>query len=165
MRRELRQQINETAQALTGVLEFKLDDLERVLRYWTRRIPDQDREDLLQGLAIKLLDAMPNTVGLAFSLAKGYTMDWLRKWYIRQHFSLDLVIDAESKTPLGDVIADEVQYEAITIGKIDAARLWQQIPEYERGIVAKKLQGKRLSKAEHWDLNRFAKKHLDLVYA
>ena len=165
MRTELKNQIRETAEALAGILEFDLSDLERIIRYWTRRIPDQEREDLLQGLAIKLLEARPDTLGLTFSLAKGYTMDWLRKWYVRQHVSLDLVIDAESKTTLGDVIADEVQYEAITIGKIDAARLWQQIPKYERAIVVKKLQGKRLSKAEDWDLNHFAKKHLDLVYA
>lgn len=156
------QSITESAQALSRRLGIKTTALEAILGYWVRRIPGQDREDVAQNLALALLEAKPANPKYAFAICRNKIVDWWRAYSIRQHYSLDLMIDGDGQgdgaKALGDTVASVSRYELTfeqVEGKLDGASLYRKLPRDIKLIVAKRMKGKRTSNTERSRLARW----------
>lgn len=118
----------------------------KVAYVFSRKVPRLEREDLFQDIALAVLRAQAKDEKLAYAIARMDWIDWWRKYSIRQHTSLDSVIeDTEgNSTTLGELIVGAVQFEHLVDGKIEAERLWSKIPEDIKPLVLKRLEGKPL---------------------
>ncbi len=156
----LRAQIDDTARALSHRLGLEVKPLCQTLAYWVARVPEAERVDWLQSMAIKLLESKPATNALAFVVAKCDTMSWWRAFKLRQHFSLDTAResdDDEAKTML-DSLCAVAQYEAMIESDDSARQLWRALSPQIQAIVSKRLNGARLSSAERQTLCRYLHK-------
>jgi len=118
----------------------------KVAYVFSRKVPREEREDLFQDIALAVLKAKAKDEKLAYAIARMDWLDWWRRYSIRQHTSLDSVInDTEgNSTTLGELIVGAVQFEHMVDGKIEAERLWSKIPDNIKPLVLKRLEGKPL---------------------
>jgi len=126
---------------------------------FSRKVPREEREDLFQELALTLLKAKTKEDRLAYAIARCDWRNWWQKYKIRQHYSLDTVIDQGDGDPitLGETLIGEIEFEHKMDGKIDGDRLWQKLPGNIKAIVSKRLIGKALNNTERSQLNRWIK--------
>ncbi len=126
---------------------------------FSQKVPKQEREDLFQELALTLLKHKTKDERLAYAIARCDWRNWWQKYKVRQHYSLDLVIDTDNGDPvtLGERLVGEVEFEHKMDGKIDGDRLWQKLPDTIKAIVQKRLLGKALNNTERSQLNRWIK--------
>ena len=117
---------------------------------FSRKVPRQEREDLFQDLAVKLFEARTSEQRLAYAIARCDWRDWWKKYKIRQHYSLDSITEDEDGNPvtLGELIIGESEFELKMDGKLDARRIWQQLPQDIKTIVQKRLLGQALLNTE-----------------
>jgi len=164
-------QITETVACLSPVLGIPQKHLEIALKVALRHISSQatldDRYDIVQALAIKLLDIRPPSGGFATVASRNFVRDWNKAFMRRQHLSLDLMLDTEepdngeahhSREYL-QIVTGKVEFEANLVAKMDgkngARKLWQSLNPRLRQIVVKRLRGVRLSAAERKALQRY----------
>ncbi len=156
----LKLQIDDTARALSSRLGIAAKPLCQTLAYWVARVPEAERVDWLQTMAVKLLESKPATNALAFVVAKCDTMSWWRAFKLRQHFSLDTARESDddnAKTML-DSLCAVAQYEAMIESDDNARALWRALAPNIQAIVSKRLNGARLSCAERQTLCRYLHK-------
>jgi len=127
---------------------------------FSRKVPCEEREDLFQELALTLLKAKTKDEKLAYAIARCDWRNWWSKYRIRQHYSLDMVIENNNGDPvtLGETLVGEVEFEHKMNGKIDGERLYQKLPHNINAIVNKRLIGKALNNTERSQLNRWIHK-------
>ncbi len=108
---------------------------------FSRKVPRQEREDLFQELALALLKAQVKDEKLAYAVARCDWRDWWKKYSVRQHYSLDTVIedDEGDALTLGEMIIGESEFELQEDGKLDAGRIWDKLPADIKAIVKKRL--------------------------
>ncbi len=157
------QLVTDNANALSRALGIKAKELENILGFWVNRYPHQEREDAAQNLSLQLLQARPDNPKHAFGICRKATAYWWRQYAVRQHYSLDYVLENDEGDRLGelaDFVSGCFQYE-LTVdyvdGKLDGESLWKRLPELIRPIISKRLTGKRLSDAERQRLHRWVK--------
>lgn len=128
---------------------------------FSRKVPREEREDLFQELAITLLEAKTNNEKLAYSIARCDWQDWWKKYRIRQHYSLDSVIEDEEGNPatFGELVIGETEFELKMDGKMDAKRIWEMLPDNLKKAVQARLLGQMISPSDACDLQAWAKKH------
>lgn len=168
----LSEQVRQTALALSKRLGIKALDLQKSLGYWLKRVPSEEREDVLQLISIKLLENQPKNNALAFACIRGDVKNWWQAYKIRQHQSLESLakvgVRDESREQCyqrlqSDTITGCCEYETID-SNLNASRIWNSLPDDIKPIISKRLQGKRLNGAERVRLHRFDKmKVLELV--
>ena len=126
---------------------------------FSRKVPHQEREDLFQDIAVKLIEANTSEQRLAYAIARCDWRDWWKKYKIRQHYSLDSVTEDEDGNPatLGELIIGESEFELKMDGKLDARKIWHKLPENIKLIVTNRLIGKALTNTERSTLNRWVK--------
>ncbi len=126
---------------------------------FSRKVPRQEREDLFQDLALTLLKANTSEERLSYAIARCDWKDWWKKYKIRQHYSLDSVIeDSEGNgTTLGEMIIGVSDFELQMDGKLDAYRLWNKLPPEIKTIVTKRLMSQPLLNTERARLSYFVK--------
>jgi len=110
------------------------------------KAPREEREDLFQQLTLTLLKANVTDEKLAYSIARCDWLDWYRKYKIRQHTSLDSVVEdteGNATTP-GELLVGEVEFETKMDGRLDAELMWQKIPPDIKPLILKRLEGKAL---------------------
>lgn len=114
---------------------------------FSRKVPREEREDLFQDLTIAVLKANTKDAKLAYAVARCDWQDWGRKYKVRQHFSLDTVIDDDSGNPvtLAELLVGETEFEFKMDGKMDAERIWDKLPADIKPLIQKRLLGKPLS--------------------
>lgn len=80
---------------------------------FSRKAPRQEREDLFQELALALLKARTKDERLAYAIVRCDWINWWKKYKIRQHYSLDSIIEDENGNPqcMGELIVGEVDFE------------------------------------------------------
>jgi len=127
---------------------------------FSRKVPREEKEDLFDELALTLLKAKTKDERLAYAIARCDWRNWWSKYKIRQHYSLDMVIEGDNGDPvtLGETLVGEVEFEHKMNGKIDGERLYQRLPDTIKAIVNKRLIGKALNNTERSQLNRWIKK-------
>lgn len=89
--------INETAKALSKRLTVKHKELAKILQWHIQRLPYQEREDVLQSLALHLLDKQPSNGKLTFAICHNYIVDWWKAYHVRQHQSLEAMQEGNSQ--------------------------------------------------------------------
>lgn len=126
---------------------------------FSRKVPREEREDLFQDIALAVLKAKTKDERLAYAIARCDWRDWWAKYKIRQHYSLDSVIEDDDGNPatLGELIVGEAEFERKMDGKLDAQRIWQALPENIKPIVTNRLLGKALTHKERNTLNYWVK--------
>ena len=95
---------------------------------FSRKVPRQEREDLFQELALAVLKARTKDEKLAYAIARCDWLNWWKKYKIRQHYSLDTIVEDEDGNPrqMAELIVGEVDFEYKMDGKVDAERIWHK---------------------------------------
>lgn len=128
---------------------------------FSRKVPKEEREDLFQELALTLLKAKVKDEKLAYAIARCDWRDWWKKYTIREHFSLDSVIDDGdgNEITLAETLVGETEFELKMDGKLDAERIWDKLPTNIKPIVQRRLIGKPLNANDRQTLSRYVRKY------
>jgi hypothetical protein len=172
----LNAQIDDCAAALSRRLHFPEKQIARILCYWSKRVPLDEREDLIQGLTLKALQESPPSLRLAFCVLKRDTQDYLRRYYTHARSNLSLsaptieskrraLANGDETYTLGELIPDTFEFDAVVQLKLDTARLLAEMDSETQQIVGRKLCGVRLTRVEKAKLEQWATEHRELVYA
>ena len=128
---------------------------------FSRKVPRQEREDLFQELALALLKARTKDEKLAYAIARCDWINWWKKYKIRQHYSLDSVIEDEEGNPttMAELLIGEVDFERKIDGKIDAETIWRKLDNFPniKRLVTLRLLGQTLNHQERNTLNYWVK--------
>jgi len=151
-------QIQETTKILSSILAIPETNLGKILKYHAYKVPTQDREDIVQDLAEKLLATKPANAKLAFVICKNRVNDWWRHYKASkgyEAFSLyDSLQDTEDIT-LEETLSAEYHYAKRLDSDIDAENLLASLPANIQNIISKRLLGIGNSAAERQTLHRF----------
>lgn len=126
---------------------------------FSRKVPRQEREDLFQELTLAVLKARTKDERLAYAIARCDWINWWKKFKIRQHYSLDTVIEDEDGNPkqMAELVVGEVDFEYKMDGKVDAERIWHRLPDNIKTIVRQRLLGQALNGSQRVTLHRWVK--------
>jgi hypothetical protein len=124
---------------------------------FSRKVPKQEREDLFQDIAATIWEANIQDEKLAYAVARCDWQDWWKRYSIRQHYSLDTVIEDSEGNPatLAELLVGEAEFERKMNGKLDAHRIWQQLPDKIKPIINRRLLGQVLNPNERKTLSRW----------
>jgi hypothetical protein len=131
----------------------------KVAYVFSRKVPREEREDLFQDLALAVFEAKTKDERLAYTIARMDWLDWWKKYKIRQHTSLDSVTEDSEGNPttLANMLVGEVEFERKMNGKLDAERIWNQIPDTIKPIIERRLVGLAVSSGDRVRLYRWIK--------
>ena len=151
-------------------------DARRALKYafiFSRKAPQQEREDLYQELAIKLLELRPHDDKLAYAIARCDWKDWWKAFKMRSNYnweSIERISDAEDGQDYGqDAIDRQMYHGALLDGQVEIERktdadiLWSKLPKQIQAIVSKRLEGHALTGAERVMMCRYMKTHSGML--
>ena len=127
---------------------------------FSRKVPKDEREDVMQELFLNLYKSKAQDEKLCYAIARCDWKDWWKKYKIRSHYSLDeSVSQDETGNPetLGDLLVNEIRFEYLVDGKLDAEYMYNRLPAHIKPIVTKRLQSKPLTSNERVALHRFVK--------
>ncbi len=159
-----------------GQIKKLSTDNKRALHYayiFSRKAPQQERNDLYQELAIRLLEARPINDKLAYSIARCDWKDWWKSFKLRNNYnyeSIERLADSEDGSDYGQNAIERQEYHSqLLIGEIEMERtadlnkLWSLLPANIRAIVTKRFNGLALSGAERVSMCRYMKAHSELL--
>lgn len=132
-----------------GKLELNARLAIEVAYIFSRKVPIDERQDLFQELVVAVLDSGTEDKAFAYTIARRNWQHWWASYKLRSQFYQgylsETIINSEGEeTELAELLVGEVEFEAKMINKLDARRLWQQIPGEIQVLVVKRLQGKPL---------------------
>ena len=80
---------------------------------FSRKVPRQEREDFFQDIATTLVEADHADERLAYAIARCDWRDWWKRFKIRQHYSLDSVIQDTEGNPatFGELLVGESELD------------------------------------------------------
>lgn len=116
---------------------------------FSRKVPYNERQDLFQELVTAILDSGTEDAGFAYAIARRDWQDFWSKYklhsqYYEGYLSDTITNSDGQETELAELLVGEVEFENKQIDKLDAQRLWQQIPAEIQVLISKRLQGKPL---------------------
>jgi hypothetical protein len=130
---------------------------------FSRKVPREERKDLFQDLALALFKARTKDDKLAYAIARCDWINWWKKFKIRQHYSLDTIVEDEDGNPkqLAELVIGEVDFERKIDGKIDAETLWRKLDDFPaiKHLVKQRLLGQTLTRLQSETLTRWAGKY------
>lgn len=114
---------------------------------FSHRVPREEREDMFQDIVLAVLEADTNEAKLAYAVARCDCVNWWAKYKVRQHYSLDSVINDDSGNPvtMAELLVGEVEFELKLDGKMDAELMFDALPADIKPLIQKRLLGKPLS--------------------
>ncbi len=127
---------------------------------FSRKVPREEREDLFQDIALAVLKIKTKDEKLGYAIARCDWRDFWKKYSIRQHYSLDSVVDDTEGNPvtLGELLVGETEFERKMNGKLDCQQVFDSLPAHIQPLVNKRLMGYTLNKTERNSLNYFVRK-------
>jgi hypothetical protein len=116
---------------------------------FSRKVPQDERQDLFQELVTAILDSGTEDAAFAYTIARRDWQNFWSKYKLHSQFYegylSDTITNSDGEeTELSELLVGEVEFENKQIDKLDAQRLWQQIPAAIQQLVTKRLQGKPL---------------------
>ena len=128
---------------------------------FSAKVPAEERRDLFQDIALAVLKARTPDEKLGYAIARCDWKNWWRQFKIRQHYSLDTVIEDTEGNPatLAELLVGETEFELKMNGKLDAERIWDMLPKKLQGVVRKRLLGQMISPFDAGELQRWAGRH------
>ena len=126
---------------------------------FSRKVPREEREDLFQDITLAVLKVQTKDERLAYAIARCDWQDFWKAYKIRQHYSLDSVVEDTEGNPvtLGEMLVGETEFERKMDGKLDAERIYNTLPLHIQPLIDKRLIGKALNQTERKRLNRYVK--------
>jgi hypothetical protein len=127
---------------------------------FSRKVPREEREDLFQELMLNLLKARIQDEKLCYAVARCDWQDFWKRYKVRAHLSLDQsVSNDETGNPvtLADLLVNEIRFETMVDGKLDAEYIWHKLTAHIKPIISKRLSGKALLDNERQALSRFVR--------
>lgn len=126
---------------------------------FSRKVPREEREDLFQDITLAVLKVKTKDERLAYAIARCDWQDFWRKYMVRQHYSLDSIVEDTEGNPvtLGELLVGETEFERKMDGKIEAERIYNALPARIKPLIDKRLIGKALNNSERGILNRYVK--------
>ncbi|GAI94460.1 unnamed protein product [marine sediment metagenome] len=123
------------------------------------KVPREEKEDVFQDIALAVFKAKTSDMKLAYAIGRCDWKDFWKRYKVRQHYSLDTVIDDETGNPatLGELIVGEAEFERKMDGKLDAENIYNALPLHIKPLIEKRLIGKALNNTERSHLNRYVK--------
>jgi hypothetical protein len=124
---------------------------------FSHKVPREEREDLFQDLTLAVLKAKATDERLAYAIARCDWLNWWSKYKIRQHYSLDSVVEDTdgNQASFGELLVGEVDFEARLNGDLDGEKLYSQLPSWVKVIVDKRLMGKSITGGERRILDKW----------
>ena len=157
------QAITATSYALAGELGLDAATVKRVLSPWVlKKIPKEERHDVLQDLACRALQVRPKTPGLLYSVFRFYVADWWKARRYRQHESLDVVVgdDEGEGMPLVETLSDNSRpLDELVCSLVWAQKVLSQIPGQVVHIGQSRAMGFSLTTVERQRLSRWKRGH------
>lgn len=151
-------------------------DSKRALHYayiFSRKAPQQERNDLYQELAIRLLESRPINDKLAYSIARCDWKDWWRSFKLRVNYnwqSIERMADTEEGGGYGQEAIDrQIYHSALLQGEVEFERkvdidiLWNKLPERIQAIISKQIAGYCPTGAERVALCNYLKAHSTML--
>ena len=128
---------------------------------FSRKVPRQEREDMFQDIALAVFKVKARDERLAYAIARCDWRNWWEKYSIRQHYSIDTIVEDNEGNPVtfAELLVGEVEFERKMNGKLDAERIWDKLPEHIKPIVYQRLIGKALTHQERNTLNYYVRAH------
>jgi len=116
---------------------------------FSRKVPQEERQDIFQELVTAILDSGTESAAFAYTIARRDWQNWWAEYKLHSQFyegylSETITNSDGEETELAELLVGEVEFENRQIDKLDAQRLWQQIPAYIQQLVTKRLEGKPL---------------------
>lgn len=116
---------------------------------FSRKVPSHERQDLFQELVLAVLDSGTENPAFAYTIARRDWQDWWKSFKLHSQYyegsMNEVIVNSEGEeTELAELLVGEVEFEAKQIDKLDARRLWQQIPKDIQKLVVKRLRGRPL---------------------
>ena len=114
---------------------------------FSRKVPREEREDMYQDIVLAVFESKTKDEKLAYAIARCDWRNWWAKYRVRQHYSLDTVIDDDSGNPvtMAELLVGETEFEFKMDGKLDGERIWDKLPADIKPLIQKRLLGKPLS--------------------
>ena len=114
---------------------------------FSRKVPVEERQDLFQELVTAILDSGTEDAAFAYTIARRDWQNFWSKYKLHSQFwggylSETITNSDGEETELAELLVGEVEFENRQIDKLDAERLWHQIPADIQKLVTKRLQGK-----------------------
>ncbi len=127
---------------------------------FSRKVPREEREDLFQDIALAVLKIKTKDEKLGYAIARCDWRDFWKRYKIRQHYSLDSVVDDDEGNPvtLGELLVGETEFERKMNGKLDCQQVFDSLPAHIQPLINKRLMGYTLNKTERNALNYFIRK-------
>jgi hypothetical protein len=129
---------------------------------FSRKVPKEEREDVMQDLMLNLLKYQAHDEKLIYSIARCDWKDWWKSYKTRSHYQvLDSFEESITDTDqdrgvrLADLLTNEIRFEYLVDGKIDGQYLWDKLPATIKPVIAKRLQSKALTGNERVKLHRY----------
>lgn len=97
-------QIDETAKALSKRLTLKGKELAKIIQWHVQRIPFQERDDMIQALAERLMEVAPTNPKLTFAVCTNYVRDFWKAFHYRQHLSIEAIAESGAEDALEQLI-------------------------------------------------------------
>ena len=116
---------------------------------FSRKVPRDERQDMFQELACAVLDSGTTKPEFAYTITRRDWQNWyaaymLHSQYHGGYLSQSIVNAEGEETELAELVVGEIEFERKQIDKLDADRLWSQLPPDIQQLVLKRLQGKPL---------------------
>jgi DNA-directed RNA polymerase specialized sigma24 family protein len=116
---------------------------------FSRKVPSVERQDFYQEIICAVLESATTKAEFAYTIARRDWQDWWRSFKLHSQFHEGYLSEALTnsdgeETELAELLVGEVEFEAKQIDKLDARRLWQQIPTDIQRLVVKRLRGRPL---------------------
>ena len=126
---------------------------------FSRKVPREEREDLFQDIALAVLKVKTKDERLAYAIARCDWIDFWKAYKIREHYSLDSVVEDTEGNPvtLSELLVGETEFERKMDGKLDAERIYNTLPLHIQPLIDKRLIGQPLNQTERKRLNRYVK--------
>lgn len=161
-------QIDDTAQGLSRKLGIKQKPLAKILTHWTKKSPPNYGEDVVQDIAISLLEQRPDSEWLAYSIARHVVGELWRRYHTRAHYggvSLDETVNDETGSTLASFIAGSVDYEAQICGNITCSEIFKKLPDWMQECVSLRLNGHNVNGRRAANMKQWAKQNAHAVLA
>ena len=122
---------------------------------FSHKVPFQEREDLFQELYLTILEHDTKDERLAYAIARCDWKDWWEKYKTRQHYSLDMVIDEDSRESFGDLLVGEIEFENRLNGDLEGKRIFDLLPVWVQKLVTKYQNGDQIRCGERKQLSNW----------
>lgn len=148
--------VEEYIEVIKGMAEGQIIAL-KTAYVFSRKVPREEREDMFQDLTLAILKAEATDERLAYAVARCDWRDWWEKYRIRQHYSLDSIVEDSdgNQIPYAELLVGECEFENKMNGEMDGQKLYDSLPPWIREIVKKRLLGKPIRGYDRRNLDKW----------